>query len=123
LYNPTVAMHIAKLLFFFCLFVFRLTDRPVCVCVCVLMCVHNKLCVFFFSNPPPGEATIRTAFDELRTWKLKAVFALTDATATATAGAPVRLIRDWKDAMTEVGDNQSLLASLRDSPLSGRCGF
>jgi hypothetical protein len=111
-------MHIAKLLFFFCLFVFRLTDRLLCVCVDVIL-----NCVCFFSNPPPGEATIRTAFDELRTWKLKAVFALTDATATATAGAPVRLIRDWKDAMTEVGDNQSLLASLRDSPLSGRCGF
>ena len=32
------------------------------------------------------------------------------------SGVKRRLIKDWKEVVTRVGDNQSLLQSLKDSP-------
>lgn len=38
-----------------------------------------------------------------------------DHVSTAT-GKKTHLIREWKELFTQIGDNQSLLASLKDSP-------
>jgi len=59
-----------------------------------------------------GEVTLREAVQELKTWCDTAVFDLTEYTSN---GRTTPLIREWKDMMTKVGDNQSLLASLKES--------
>lgn len=56
-----------------------------------------------------GEVTIREALQELQVWGAETVFTLTEH----SGGTP--LIKDWKDVMTSVGDNQSLLLSLKES--------
>lgn len=33
-----------------------------------------------------------------------------------TNGLEVQIIKDWKEMLTQVGDHQSLLQSLKDSP-------
>ncbi|TPX70937.1 hypothetical protein SpCBS45565_g01524 [Spizellomyces sp. 'palustris'] len=66
------------------------------------------------NNRAQGEITIREAIQELDMWGAGAMFALTeyqDATDIS-----VQLIKDWKETLTQVGDNQSLLQSLKDSP-------
>jgi dynein heavy chain 2 len=60
-----------------------------------------------------GEVTIREALQELRTWAMETEFTLVPREDN---GRVTSLIRDWKELMTQVGDNQSLLASLKDSP-------
>ncbi|TPX62627.1 hypothetical protein PhCBS80983_g00247 [Powellomyces hirtus] len=61
-----------------------------------------------------GEISIREAIQELDMWGAGAIFALTDY--QDVKGSNVQLIKDWKDLLTQVGDNQSLLQSLKDSP-------
>ncbi|KAJ3141233.1 Cytoplasmic dynein 2 heavy chain 1 [Geranomyces variabilis] len=61
-----------------------------------------------------GEISIREAIQELDMWGAGATFALTDY--QDVKGNNVQLIKDWKDLLTQVGDNQSLLQSLKDSP-------
>eukprot|EP01049_Picozoa_sp_SAG25_P002666 SAG25_NODE_143_length_14049_cov_6.050817_1_plen_2680_part_10 len=56
-----------------------------------------------------GEVTIREALQELQIWGAETVFTLTEH------GGGTPLIKDWKDVMTSVGDNQSLLLSLKES--------
>lgn len=58
-----------------------------------------------------GEIQLREALQDLRVWALEAVFTLVPSTDAA-----VLLISDWKDVMTQVSENQSLVASLKDSP-------
>jgi dynein heavy chain 2 len=59
-----------------------------------------------------GEVTIRDALLELKAWS---------ATAEAkmfvheSDGRQTNLIHEWKDLFNELGDNQSLLSSLKDS--------
>jgi dynein heavy chain 2 len=60
-----------------------------------------------------GEVTIREAMQELRTWAMEAEFTLVPHEEN---GRVTSLIKEWKELMTQVGDNQSLLASLKDSP-------
>ncbi|GET89825.1 dynein heavy chain, putative [Leishmania tarentolae] len=60
-----------------------------------------------------GEIQLREALQDMRTWALDAVFTLTAPTESASK---VRLITDWKEIMTQVSDNQSLVNSLKDSP-------
>ncbi|RYE85305.1 MAG: hypothetical protein EOO65_00675 [Methanosarcinales archaeon] len=62
-----------------------------------------------------GEVNLRTAFTELKTWCASAEFKLMTHTSTAT-GRTLPIICEWKQMFTQIGDNQSLLASLRDSP-------
>ena len=39
-----------------------------------------------------------------------------------SSGVELSIIKDWKDMLTQVGDNQSLLQSLKDSPyFKGTC--
>ena len=69
-----------------------------------------------------GEAILRKALSELKLWGLQRNFTFADSKAQApgaapggSKGAPVMLIKDWQELMTEVGDQQSLLASLKQS--------
>ena len=59
-----------------------------------------------------GEITLREAILELKTWCDSAEFELTDYTNN---NRTTPLIKEWKDLMTKVSDNQSLLSSLKES--------
>ncbi|KAF2973673.1 hypothetical protein EK904_004515 [Melospiza melodia maxima] len=61
-----------------------------------------------------GEITIREALRELELWGVGAVFVLTDY--EDSQGKTIRLIKDWKDTVNQVGDHRCLLQSLKDSP-------
>lgn len=60
-----------------------------------------------------GEVQIREAMHELRAWEVSAevTFLLPEE-----SGRAIPLIKEWKDLFTEIGDKQSLLASLKESP-------
>lgn len=62
-----------------------------------------------------GEAQIREALNDVRNWGAEAKFAL----VPHPDRKGVMLITDWKDLMTAVSDNQSLLFSMKDSPFFG----
>lgn len=61
-----------------------------------------------------GEVTIREALRQLKAWGFDRQFALKQH--KSASGANTVVIKDWKDLMTEVADNQALLDSLKDSP-------
>ncbi|XP_041438616.1 cytoplasmic dynein 2 heavy chain 1 isoform X2 [Xenopus laevis] len=61
-----------------------------------------------------GEITIREALRELDLWGAAAVFTLTDYEDSHSR--TIKLIKDWKDIVNQVGDNRCLLQSLKDSP-------
>ncbi|XP_053400577.1 cytoplasmic dynein 2 heavy chain 1-like [Mercenaria mercenaria] len=61
-----------------------------------------------------GEVTIREAIRELDLWGAAAQFTLTEYEDSNKN--VIHLIKDWKDLVNQVGDNQSLLQSLKDSP-------
>ncbi|KAI9364365.1 dynein heavy chain and region D6 of dynein motor-domain-containing protein [Zopfochytrium polystomum] len=61
-----------------------------------------------------AEVQIREALQELDMWGAGALFNLSEY--VTAKGETVKIIKDWKDTITQVGDNQSLLQSLRDSP-------
>ncbi|XP_071846316.1 cytoplasmic dynein 2 heavy chain 1-like isoform X2 [Apostichopus japonicus] len=65
-------------------------------------------------NRAKGEVSIREALRELDVWGVGAVFSLTEY--SDSQDRQIMLIKDWKDLVTQVGDNQSLLQSLKDSP-------
>lgn len=59
-----------------------------------------------------GEVTIRDALLELRAWTETAELSLL---VREHGGRRVAIIKDWKDMTLALGDNQSLLASLKES--------
>ncbi|XP_063840903.1 LOW QUALITY PROTEIN: cytoplasmic dynein 2 heavy chain 1-like [Scylla paramamosain] len=61
-----------------------------------------------------GEIVIRQALGELDMWEVDARFTLTPH--INSAGNQIMLIKEWKDVINKVGDHQSLLQSLKDSP-------
>ncbi|XP_072467338.1 cytoplasmic dynein 2 heavy chain 1 isoform X1 [Notamacropus eugenii] len=61
-----------------------------------------------------GEVTIREALRELDLWGVGAVFTLIDYEDSQNRN--LKLIKDWKDIVNQVGDNRCLLQSLKDSP-------
>ncbi|XP_058887125.1 cytoplasmic dynein 2 heavy chain 1-like [Acipenser ruthenus] len=61
-----------------------------------------------------AEVTIREALRELDLWGVGAVFTLTDY--EDSQNKIIKLIKDWKDIVNQVGDNRCLLQSLKDSP-------
>eukprot|EP00842_Homolaphlyctis_polyrhiza_P004738 jgi/Hompol1/5265/HPOL_004290-RA len=61
-----------------------------------------------------GEVAIREAVQELDIWGASASFSLTDY--QDAKGGRLQLIKEWKETLTQIGDNQSLLSSLKDSP-------
>ena len=64
-----------------------------------------------------GEISIREALAELDMWGASASFSLTDYEDCQKRN--VKLIKDWKDLVGKIGDNRSLLQSLKDSPFFG----
>ena len=61
-----------------------------------------------------GEISIREAIQELDVWGASTTFVLTPL--QDCRGKEILLIKDWKDLINSVGDNQRLLQSLKDSP-------
>ncbi|KAI1893942.1 hypothetical protein AGOR_G00128840 [Albula goreensis] len=61
-----------------------------------------------------AEVTIREALRELDLWGVGAGFTLTDYVDSQSR--TLKLIKDWKDMVNQVGDNRCLLQSLKDSP-------
>ncbi|XP_067663541.1 cytoplasmic dynein 2 heavy chain 1-like isoform X1 [Haliotis asinina] len=61
-----------------------------------------------------GEVTIREAIRELELWGAGAVFALTEYEDSNKN--TIHVIKEWKEIVNQVGDNQCLLQSLKDSP-------
>lgn len=61
-----------------------------------------------------GEVTIREAIQELEVWAAQASFSLTEY--KHSNGTSMKIIKDWKDAINQVKDNQALLQSLKNSP-------
>ncbi|XP_024132434.1 cytoplasmic dynein 2 heavy chain 1 [Oryzias melastigma] len=61
-----------------------------------------------------AEVTIREALRELDLWGAAASFSLTEY--TDSSGRTLSLIKDWRDVVSQVGDNRCLLQSLKDSP-------
>ncbi|XP_051782842.1 cytoplasmic dynein 2 heavy chain 1 isoform X2 [Erpetoichthys calabaricus] len=61
-----------------------------------------------------AEVTIREALRELELWGAGTVFTLTDY--EDSHNKTIKLIKDWKDIVNQVGDNRCLLQSLKDSP-------
>jgi dynein heavy chain 2, cytosolic len=75
--------------------------------------VKNSAAVKELNNRAQGEVTIREALQELKAWASATEYAFTEFT---DIGASVSLIKDWKDLLSAVSDNQSLVLSLKDSP-------
>ncbi|KAI6195343.1 Cytoplasmic dynein 2 heavy chain 1 [Aphelenchoides besseyi] len=61
-----------------------------------------------------GEAAIREALQELELWAAQAEFALRDY--KHSNGQTIKIIREWKEPIYQVKDNQTLLISLKNSP-------
>jgi dynein heavy chain 2 len=61
--------------------------------------------------------TIREAIHELRVWCAETCFSLFEHTQNKRT---TPLIKDWKDLLTAVSDNQALLASLKESRFFSR---
>lgn len=64
-----------------------------------------------------GEITLREAIFELRTWCDTSEFELTEYSSN---NRTTPLIKEWKELMTKVSDNQSLLGSLKESKFISR---
>jgi len=62
-----------------------------------------------------GEVTLREALAELKAWCETADFKLMEH-VSSVSGRKTALIKEWKEIFGDVGDSQSLLASLKDSP-------
>jgi dynein heavy chain 2 len=67
-----------------------------------------------------AEMTIREAFDELVKWGIDAAFTLLEH--KDCQGKAVPLIKEWKEILTQVGDHQSVLQAMRDSPYFQKFG-
>ena len=66
------------------------------------------------NNRAAGEVVIKEALNELDVWEIEAKFAFTEH--QATNGDKIPLIKEWKDVLNKVGDNQVLLQSIKGSP-------
>ncbi|XP_037796301.1 LOW QUALITY PROTEIN: cytoplasmic dynein 2 heavy chain 1-like [Penaeus monodon] len=64
-----------------------------------------------------GEVVIRQALGELDVWEVDA--RLTLIPHLDSRNNEIMLIKEWKDIINKVGDHQSLLQSLKDSPYFG----
>ncbi|CAH8846367.1 unnamed protein product [Trichobilharzia szidati] len=61
-----------------------------------------------------AEIVVREALQELDVWGAGTTFTLIEY--IDSAGKIVYLVKDWKEILSQVGDNIALLASLQDSP-------
>lgn len=65
------------------------------------------------NNRANGEVSIRDALQELEIWGASALFSLTEY--EDAKNTKIFIIKEWKEILTQVGDSQSLLQSLKDS--------
>jgi dynein heavy chain 2 len=77
-------------------------------------CAANLQWLKDLTSRAQGEVTIRDALQELRAWGETADFHLLEHVSNVN-GRKTALIKDWKELFTEIGDNQSLLQSLKES--------
>jgi dynein heavy chain 2 len=61
-----------------------------------------------------AELTMQEAMDELIKWGSEAAFNVIEN--KDSNGKPITLIKEWKEVQTQVGDHQSVLQAMRDSP-------
>lgn len=66
------------------------------------------------NNRAAGEVVIREALNELDVWEVEAKFSFIPH--QSSMGDTIPLIKDWKDILNKVGDNQVLLQSIKGSP-------
>lgn len=64
------------------------------------------------SEKAQREVTIREAINDLRVWCENTEFVLTEHESN---GHQTPLIKEWKEMITHVSDNQSLILSLNES--------
>ncbi|XP_068211563.1 cytoplasmic dynein 2 heavy chain 1 [Palaemon carinicauda] len=76
--------------------------------------IQHKDALKEMNSKAAGEVVIRQALGELDVWEVDARFTLLPH--TDSGGHEVMLIKEWKDIINKVGDHQSLLQSLKDSP-------
>ncbi|VDK31905.1 unnamed protein product [Taenia asiatica] len=76
--------------------------------------VANASALKALTQRAQSEGVMREALQELDVWAAGATFLLTPY--TDCRGKHLKLIKDWQDIVTQVGDNQALLASLQGSP-------
>ena len=57
-----------------------------------------------------AEISIRESLRELKVWSGSAEFTLVES--TTTPGTKISLIKDWRDTLAEVGDQQRLVAMI-----------
>ncbi|CAG5115632.1 unnamed protein product, partial [Candidula unifasciata] len=76
--------------------------------------IKNADAIKELNHRAQGEVTIREAIRELDLWGAGAVFALTEYEDSKKT--KMNIIKDWKDLVSQVGDNKCLLQSLKDSP-------
>lgn len=65
-----------------------------------------------------GEVSLREAVLELKVWLETTEFELQEHKTSKQN--TITIIKEWKDLLTKVGDQQALLASLRDSKYVSR---
>uniref|UniRef100_A0A1I7SEA2 Cytoplasmic dynein 2 heavy chain 1 n=1 Tax=Bursaphelenchus xylophilus TaxID=6326 RepID=A0A1I7SEA2_BURXY len=65
------------------------------------------------SSRAQGEAAIRDALQELELWAAQAEFVLSDY--RHSNGQTIKIVKEWKEPMYQVKDNQTLLMSLKNS--------
>ena len=68
-----------------------------------------------------AEISIRESLRELEVWSGSAEFTLVES--TTTQGVKVHLVKDWRDTLAELGDQQRLVATLKESPAAGSSAF
>ncbi|EFC42807.1 cytoplasmic dynein [Naegleria gruberi] len=64
------------------------------------------------SSRATGEQQIRDALNELKAWGLSTEFSTFEYKGNNKV---LQLIKEWKDLLTQIGDNQSLAQSIKDS--------
>ncbi|CAH8494873.1 unnamed protein product [Schistosoma turkestanicum] len=76
--------------------------------------IHQSDALKSLSQRAQAEIVVREALHELDLWGASTTFTLTEY--IDSSGQTVYLVKDWKDIVSQVGDNMALLASLHDSP-------
>uniref|UniRef100_A0A5K4FDN9 Cytoplasmic dynein 2 heavy chain 1 n=1 Tax=Schistosoma mansoni TaxID=6183 RepID=A0A5K4FDN9_SCHMA len=76
--------------------------------------IHQSDTLKSLSQRAQAEIVVREALQELDLWGSGTTFTLTEY--IDSSGQIVYLVKDWKEIVSQVGDNLALLASLQDSP-------
>ncbi|VDP10849.1 unnamed protein product [Soboliphyme baturini] len=95
------------------------TDRPLDkILFADLLAVRNEIAqkssqIKELNSKAQGEVTIRDAFKELDNWAAMATFELTEYHSADIE--KVRLVKDWKTSLNQIGENIALVQTLKDS--------